>query len=373
MKLLLLEFKKYFNLALLICVLLSVILVGAVYVVSNELIAGKAIVSAFEVDVVDKDNAFEIDMLIGIFNSQKGIKNTVQLVKNDDSSAAGRLANGEIPAYITVPEKFVEHIKLGINSPFTLIGSAKYPLQLTVTNILVKAGVAFLASSQSGIYATFDYAYAQGFSYEQAMETLLYPINIEFASQMLNYQEYINENILWQTGNVPFDMHYIISFASFFSVVLSLVFVHNLKINRNFHMLCKISGMGLFKQIMLKFWGFFLINALLTLPLCLIMDIKWIFLSLLNTAFIMMIHSFFKPVSACFALILAAFYMLFVSGGVIPLVYLPSVFEVLRFTSLNYYILELYSSVNAVVFIVPLALLFVAVTYLQLRYFEFKG
>ncbi len=373
MKLLLLELKKYFTLSLLICLLLSVALVGAIYVVSNELIAGKAIVSSFEVDVVDNDNAFEIDMLIGIINSQKGIKNTVQLVKNDVSASESRLVNGEIPAFIVVPEKFVEHIKLGINSPFTLAGSAKYPLQLGITNILVKAGVAFLASSQSGIYASFDYVYAQGYSHEKAMETLLYPINIQFATQMLNYKEYINENILWQTGNVPFDIHYIISFAVFFSMVLSLFFVHNLKINRNFHMLCKISGIGLFKQIMLKFSGFFFINALLTIPLYLVLDFKWIFLSLLNTAFIMMIHSLFKPVSACFAMILAAFYMLFVSGGIIPLVYLPSVFQLLRFTSLNYYVLELYSSVNAVILIVSLAILFVSGTYLKLRYFEFKG
>lgn len=373
MKLLYFEVKKYFTVGLLICLLIGISIVSLVYVVSQEIIDRQAIMPSFEIDVVDNDSSFELDMLINMLNNQEGINDVVQLVKNPADRAKTRLESGQTPAYIVVPQNFVEDIKIGRNSPFTLVGSAKQPLQLTLTNILAQAGISFLLSSQSGIYASFDFAFQNGLSNEDANDKLLYPINIAFAMKLLNYKDFINENILWQTGNIPPDYHYIVSFAFFFLLIISIIFVNNLDFNKNQFTLYKVAGFGLLKQILLKFFGFFLFVCLLSSPLIFIFSWKWFFVSLVLSGFIVAVFSVFKAVSACFFIILSAFFMLFVSGGIIPIVYLPGIFESLRFGSLNYWILELYSSNFPILILLVLTVCFVGLSFLALKYTKLKG
>ncbi len=334
------ELKKYLSLRMLFSLAAGLTVCLAVFFLANQIGSRKSIIEPFEVVIVDQDNSMETNMLINILAEREEFADFIYVSRGDLDTARQRLGSGEIPAYLVIPENFAEDIKSGVNTPFTVVGSLDRPLQLAAARILTESGVAFLSSSQSGIYSTIDYAFENGMSFEEIQAKLVMPINLKFAMRLLSYEDFFNTAVVSQTP-IPLGKHYFLSFAFFFALINIPVYASALAFNKNIFGVYRVAGFSLARLTALRFFGVFTANCLLCLPFAFVLGAAYLLVALLVASLALLVLTIVPEESAGLIMFVTAGVMLFVSGGIIPVVYLPKVFERLQLFTLNYWVLSL--------------------------------
>lgn len=363
------ELKKYLTTAIVFNLVLSGVIVAAVYFVAVSGVFGGSVVQPFQLLVVDEDKSVETNMLVNVFNEQKQLSSVVTLTKADMQAAKTALEQGTAPAYVVIPKGFADDVKVGKNSPIRFVSNMNNPIQTVISVMLIQSGVSFLSASQAGIYGTYDYAALQGMSTDEINQRLLLPTNLKFFNRLLNYTDHFKTVVVEQTGGFSIGTHYIISFWLFFVTINMIMYINNAAFNKGVYAIYKTVGIGLFKQFAIRFFGIFTVNTVLLLPLVFFFGAKVLVASAALSAFFLMSATLFKPEACGVFLFTAALFMLFVSGGIIPLVYLPDVFSVVKLFSINYFVLSLNNGfINSAV-LASVSVLFFGVAYFRGRAF----
>lgn len=347
--LVLFEIKKYAQeyRRILFGILSSALTCVLIYAGVNVLLTRGQLFEPFSVGLVDNDGTPEIRFVFDFFGD------AVDIEYMDKAEAEARLAAGDIPAYAELPPRFASDILSGVNTPFYLYRNADYPLQGALSKLLATGGVAFLSSSQAGIYATLDYAAAHGLSREFTDRYILYPINIAFVKRLLDYEAFFDVQVLpLAEGDMHPAAQYVINFITFLFMVSMLSFSRALNgYHRAVYARFRLAGQPFIKIQWVRLAGIGIVNTLWITPLYTAAAYLsgsgfqlWAALSgglalaLCVGTFGLMAAALFKNDTVCGLFIfIVALAMLFVSGGIIPLAYLPRAVHGLRFASLTYW------------------------------------
>jgi hypothetical protein len=346
------EIKKYLSaykrllFGLLSAVAACVILLSGV----NGLLTRGRLFEPFSIGVVDREGTGEIRFVFDFFND------IVQMDYMDEYEAEAKLKAGAIPAYVELPERFAADIIRGKNTPFTLHGSGDFPLQLAMTKLLATGGVAFLSSSQAGIYATMDYAYEKGMGWEFANRYILYPVNVAFLKQLLNYAELFSAQTVTMTDGRTAAAHYALTFLAFLCMLALPAFAPALMgYNTGVYARYRMAGKHFLHLQCIRLAGVCAVHALwvtpayaavayYTLPAGADMPgicMAGLTLSICVGAFGLMAAALFKDETA-FGLFIfvVAFGMLFIAGGLLPPAFLPPALHPLKLASIPHWAAE---------------------------------
>jgi hypothetical protein len=336
-----LEIKKYLLAyrSILLSIAAAVIICGVIGAGAAVLLSRGTLFEPFTVGVVDSGNSPEVRFIFDFFND------TVSLKFLEKAEAERMFASGEIPAYVELPEQFATDVRSGANSPLILHGNADYPLQLALTRLLASGGVAFLSASQAGVFATSDQAYADGMPWDEVQRRVVIPINVEFMQRIFKYDEFFTVEVLPLTEGTPFT-NYVYSFAAFLFILNLLPLVKTMGgYKAGIYARYKLAGMDFFTVQSVRLLGSVAVHGLLTVPLF-IFATKDIALSLiagLGLAFcvsalgLMASALFSNETGAGLFIFLTGMFMLFISGGIIPLAFLPQGLHMLRYAGIPFW------------------------------------
>jgi len=331
----LLEIKKHSTayLQLLVC-LAAALLVGAfVLAAAVTILDRKSVYADFTVGVVNYDDALETKMLLNTFRQKAA---NLQEMSEDDAAAA--LKRGDIPAYIVIPKGFADDIKSGVNTPFTLYGNPSLPIQWKLTQILAQGGVAYLSASQAGIYATMDYASANGMAWDDVQKDLLYPVNAAFAKYLLDDSRLYRLAELTTTDGYSALMFYGMSFAAFFALLSVQVFIKPLRERDDAAPRYAAAGLPPVMAQALSVFAIWLGLCAFLLPLFFVVGWKAALLAFCLAAYTAFLSKIIKNRGACaFTMFALAAVMLYLSGGIVPPPFLPGICSKLQYFTLTYW------------------------------------
>jgi hypothetical protein len=208
--------------------------------------------------------------------------------------------------------------------------------------------VAFLSSSQAGIYATIDLAREQGMEWDFINRYILFPINIAFINHMLRYDEfYFVEVVPLTQSELSPAAHYIFCFVAFLMLLITVSFVKSLTAyTRAVYDRYRLAGWSVVRVQGIRLAGLFIVNLALALPLYgLSVYLTGMFywpgglaLVFCVSGFALMAAALFKNETACgLFLFVSALAMIFVAGAILPLPFLPQALHDWRYVSVVYW------------------------------------
>ena len=313
-----------------LCFMLAGLAVAIVlYMASAELVARGSLFEPFTVGVVDHDGRPELVFIFDFFNEY-----VIALEYMELEEALNHLEGGGIPAFVELPQDFTQDVFYGLNSPFTVHVSEGLPLQAGLVQLLASGGIAYLSASQAGVHATLEYAVAQGMPWEEMQRTLLIPVNLAFAQELIRFDDMFRREVLslLDTQQNPAE-YFIRRFAVFWYIMSLIVLINYLPAySQGIMARFKLAAVPAFKIFAIKWGGLAVALAVLAMPL---VPFLRFFVVL---ALVFFLSSFALLVSRGGGLLvfLIALLMYFASGGIIPFVFLPRVLLPMRWLSLNY-------------------------------------
>ncbi len=303
-----------------------------------------SLIDKFTFGIVVEDENPYLDIMLNALFSRDDLKNIMEFEKMDLSAAESKLKSQEIPCYIIIEKGFTDSVITGENKNIIFVGNRTQKLKYNISEALVKAGTAFLTSSQSGIYATIDYAYEKNVPNEIIQDKIVMAINLEFGKALLSYKEYFDTKYLNPFGDFSLKTHYLYSALIFMVLINIASFFEPLKKILDPAILArlKILGFDYYKAYAMAFCSLFLLILIVTLPLFYFFKFKIFILALILSSLIIFTSIVFKE-SASAGLFIFSFAIisLFISGGILPKGILPEFINKISFLSLNnYFIFE---------------------------------
>lgn len=360
LKLFFMEYKKIllgFFVAFLIC--------GFVYGAISYIESRKSLVEKFSLGVVVEDESKYLDVLLGIMKEREDLSSILEFKILSEKDAKELLASNKIPCYIFIPKGFVHSIRTGENNNIILVGNKNDAIKYNISEILVKSGVAFLSSSQSGIYSTLDFAYKSDIDENIINDKIVMDINLEFGKELLGYLSYYDQKTVFPTGSLPIKTHYIYSFVTFFILINCIPLYSKLKyiLQANIFYRSKALGSNIYKYMFNIFISLFLFVLIFSSPAFFIFGIKTIPIVFCICSFLLFSTVIFKD-STSFAnfFFITSIFMLFVSGGILPKVFLPKILSLISPLSINYYVLNINNSMFFSLYLVLYAIILLTVS-----------
>ncbi|MDR2940596.1 MAG: hypothetical protein LBV08_09805 [Clostridiales bacterium] len=300
----------------------------------------QALIESFTFGVVVEDKNEYMDIMLNILFSREDLKNIISFEKMDAETAAKKLKDGLIPCYILIEEGFTESVMTGENKNIVFSGDPSYRLKYNIGEALVKAGAAFLTSSQSGIYSTLDYAYKYGIQHNVIQEEIVMAINLEFGKALISYKDYFDTELINPFGDYPLKTHYYYSALIFMAIVCVAPVAGGAKkifapevLDR-----LKVLGFDYYKIYSMAYLACLIIIFALLLPLFMVFNYKIFFLAVMLSSLAIFTSAMFKGAAPQGLFIFSmALIMLFISGGAIPKGVLPGFINKLSFLAVNEY------------------------------------
>ena len=334
----LLEVKGYIHAYReIVCFLLAGFVIGAVlWLGAEELTARDSLFEPFTLGVVDQDGTPELVFLFDFFN-----EHVIDLELMEKSEAMERIATGDIPAFVELPPYFTRDVFYGTNTPFTVHVNAGFPMQGMLVQLLSSGSIAYLSSSQAGVYATLGHAYSLGVSWGDVQSDLLIPVNMTFAQELIRHNDmFAREELSLLEGEAPED-YFIQRFAVFWHMLSLLALVqllpwYPLGVMARF----KFASIPPLTVLGIKWTGLFVMVVLLSIPIMPLIGVgRALLSSLFISAFGLLSGKLFKCTNARGMFIFfVALAMYFASGGIVPFVFLSQEMAPMRWLSLNYWI-----------------------------------
>ena len=312
------------------------LMVGSILWLGAEEFADRgSLFEPFTVGVVDHDGTPELVFIYNFFNEY-----IMDLEFMNKEQAQRLLAAGEIPAYIELPENFTQDVFQGVNTPFIIHTSGRFPLQAGLVQLLATGGIAYLSASQAGVFGTFEYAIEAGMTWQEVQQQLLFPVNIAFVQELIHYDDmFIREVLPLVEGNIS---DYFISRFAVFWYMLNLVALVKFLSRYPAGVMdrFKIAGVSGLRVFGVKFAGLFAVMLFLAVFIMPVTGVlPGLFLAIFTTGFGLFAGRLFKQDrAAALFIFFTALFMYFASGGIIPFVFLPQELWVMRYFSINYWV-----------------------------------
>lgn len=315
---------------LLLVLIVSALFCSGIYTAGKELLSQNNRIK-LPVALVLPENDTYAGIAFSFLEHMDSIKSTCSFERTTKDNALDMLESGEVYAAILIPDSFIEHILNGTNTPATLVlpreGSVESLLFLT----LADAGVSTLATAQAGIYAMDEVLISCGKvdDIARAEEAL----NELYLSYALNRDRLFDTEKLSATGTLSLKEHFICSGIVLFLLLSGMgSYDYFREESAGLKMILrrqKLSGVLLFA---IKLMAVTLVYTAVLFPLGAITGLIPVsgfasfFLLVLTTQVYLYLFSLFCSQQGSYIIgsAIASVLFLFLAGGFVPSIFLPT-------------------------------------------------
>jgi len=321
---------------------LIALLATAAGLLGNFFLSETNIAGPVYIAIVDLDDSFETRMILSVITEQSSeYAEMLRFAGKTPSGANEALQNGDISAIITLPDNFGWSVLSGENLPFVVTYNAERPLSAALIRVVSNAFADMLRTSQMGVYVTLNYALEQDLSRED-FDMIFMGVNMRFLGFVLGRGEMFVTQPQTVTGGVPIWQSYFI--AAYIALMICAAFVMTDAIRRNFsrHCLVSLGNRGISTHtvfaacVFAYFLLFVVLNAafwllvanlpsgydLIQFPMSASFFASVAVISLSLAAFAAMLTFVFESAFSAGAFAsLFAVVSLFLSGGIVPVMY----------------------------------------------------
>lgn len=310
--------------------------------------------SKISIGVVCYDDSAIMDMAKNMLGSIKTIKENLNLIFTYEDEAMDNLEKGNYMAVIVIPDKAVEHIISGKNTPIDVVFPENAGYEAAIFKELADAAVNLLASSQAGIYSVYDF---YGDNYRRLyIAPALERLNARYIKTVILREDFFKNTTVVATGKLDVMEYYMVSGMVLFMFLFginSITFTESYR-REIINALCN-SKVGVLKQTIARFTGTFCIYAAFVMPItaaagmignlsperlllmiCAMVPVVMVVSSVILLIQILIPH---KP-SAVLVIFLISVFQGFVTGGFIPEVMLPKAVGSIGKITPAYYMIE---------------------------------
>lgn len=296
-----------------------------------------------KVDIgVISENDKELNFFFSLFESTN-VGEKFNFFSTDEIEANAMLENDEITAYVIVPEEFLNSINTGENLPVTIVGNEDNWVETKLVKLAINVAISYLTTAQAGIYATLDVARDLGISNSVIDDKILVPINLSYGMALMNFNSNFDENLTSAIGGNSLKDYYSFSAVIFLLMISISMFIINIQEGITKTMLNKyrLSGVSFKRVLFNKSIALFLVLTFCTLPVFWIFKLKTILILSLVVSIAILIANLTNSSTGIISVLFIAFFTLFISGGIIPIVFLPDLFKVLARLTPNYWVINI--------------------------------
>jgi len=321
---------------------LIALLATAAGLLGNFFLTETNITEPVSLAIVDIDDSFETRMILSAITEGAGdYEGILKFSHLSRESANTALQNGYVSAIITLPENFGSAMISGENIPFIVTYNAERPLSAALVRVSAHAFADMLRTSQMGVYVTLNYARTQDIP-QDSFDMIFMGVNIRFLRLVLNRGSMFEVDTQSVTGGLLIWQSYFI--AAYIALMICAAFVMTDALRRNFGHYCLLSlkNRGIAPHMVFGactfayFILFFALNSALWLLVSVLpavvcipqfpMSVNFfagiVIISILLSAFsAMLVFVFENTFSAGFFTSAFAIVSLFLSGGIIPVMY----------------------------------------------------
>ena len=321
---------------ILIGTIVLVLFAGTIAFSAGKLLYGESKLDMIDVGVIMPENDALGQKVLQMIESLDSVESLCRFTYLDEEEGIRGLKSGKFFALLKVPSGFVESIMDGTNIPVQVVFSESMGIEAAVFRELTEAGSSTLGTAQAGIYAADHYLYTNGLSVfvPEAEEEL----NRIFLSYALDRSKYFDKNMVSAVGAVEIGEHFVIAAGV---LVLFLFGIPAAPIlqppSKTLKQQLAREGVRREQQLMIRWLGVFTVLIIpVSIPFGVFILMGYVEGSLKNIAVYLlvvmtisiwnlMIYEICKnSISAITMLFFSTVVMMFLSGGIIPSVFLPN-------------------------------------------------
>ncbi len=312
------------------------IMLGTIAFAASKMLYGEAAVGRITVGVVLPDNDLVSKKLVSMLGSLDSVKSICDFKYMEEDQAVKQLEDGTIYGIMSIPKDFVQSIMDGTNVPVTITLPEGGSLESGIFKELTQAGARTLGSAQAGIYAGGQLLYAYGL--ESSIGQLEVDLNRIYMDYSLPREDYFRTVRVSATNDVePLQFYGISAFVLY--LLLGAIPVSGYLAPESRVMSQKLSliGVGPWTGMAARTVGLASLMAAAALPVLAVavqmeyVDLRWqgfLALALVCLGAASMVLFFYEAAGTLMGgvmlLFLGSVVMLFLSGGFLPLVFLPA-------------------------------------------------
>lgn len=312
-----------------------VLLAGTIAFSASKMLYGERSVGNIEVGVVIPEEDELAKMAMNMVSSLDSVGSLCHFNYVDEAKGQRLLKSGELLALMKLPDGLLEGIMDGTNLPVTVVFPEHSGIEAAVFKELTEAGASILGTAQAGIYAADDYLISHGMqtSISQAEQDL----NSVFLRYALSRESYFRTEKVSAAGDVEIAAFYGISAAVLILLLLGIPAAPIVRpYRRVMEQKLELIGIGRFKRSAVRMTCLFLLLMLCTtgpVIYCLIKGYflpgpatfaMWFLVCAAASGWTLFLYELCQNTTAAILLLFGlAAVMLFISGGIIPEVFLP--------------------------------------------------
>jgi len=218
---------------------LIALLASAAGLLGNFFMSETNIAGPIYIAIVDLDDSFETRMILSVITEQSDdYAEMLKFANKTPQSANEALQSGDISAIITLPDNFGWSVLSGENLPFVVTYNAERPLSAALVRVVATAFADMLRTSQMGVYVTLNFALEQDLPREN-FDMIFMGVNMRFLGFVLARDEMFVVDTQSVTGGLHIWQSYFI--AAYIALMICAAFVMTDAIRRNFSRHCLVS------------------------------------------------------------------------------------------------------------------------------------
>jgi len=316
-------------------VIVLVLLAGTIAFSAANILYGDEKVGRIQVAVVKPEEDLLAEKVLDMIESLDSVNGLCTFTYLDEKTGMDGLRSGDYFALMKVPEGLVEGIMDGSNVPVVVVFPERAQLEAAVFRELTEAGGSILGTAQAGIYAADEYLYGNDLSVlvPKAEEDL----NRIFLSYALDREVYFRKETVNAGGTVGIAAHFLIAASTMILFLTGIPAAPMMRTNGlALRQKLAVAGVGNWMQAAVRgvcLWGALVILALV--PFAFAVHEQYIVFSAVNLGrltaacgaaaiWVLLCYEMCRnSAAAILVLFCTVVVMMFLSGGIVPSVFLP--------------------------------------------------
>lgn len=313
-------------------------LLGTIALSASKVIYGEAVTGRISVGVVLPEEDEVASLALSMLSSMDSVKSVCDFVYLEADEGRSRLSNGDLNVLMVVPEGFVKDIMQGVNTPVTVVLPENAGMETMIFKELADAGAKTLSVAQAGIYGADEFCMIHGLV--DSIPEVESALNRLYMKYALPREDYFRNYQVSAAGDVTMIQYYGIS-----AMVLLLLFCgipassvvkpDSLILQQKL----KLIGVGRKTMVFSRMVSVaFLMMLILALAGGILSAMEWIQISWWQAGWAIFIcfaaaslvvlayEAAGSQMAGVMLVFLSSVVMMFLSGGFIPMVFLPQGF-----------------------------------------------
>ncbi|MEG2452136.1 MAG: ABC transporter permease [Clostridium sp.] len=316
-------------------VVVLILLVGTVAFSASKMLYADRALSKIQVGVILPTDDKMASAALSMVSSLDSVGSLCEFQYMDETEGKKRLKQGTVSALMQIPEHLVEGIMDGSNTPVTIIFPKNSGLEASVFKELTEAGTSILRTAQAGIYGADEFLTLH--QSESSIDQAERDLNRIYLNYALSRESYFKTQQISAAGDVTTVIFYGISASVLVLLLMGIPAAPMLRPYSNvMEQKLSMMGIGAIKRTAAKTIALtcmLLLASLIPYSLCLLKGyirfgaatvLMWILICMAAAGWILFLYELSGNVQAGILLVFfSAVLMLFVSGGIVPGVFLP--------------------------------------------------